>query len=69
VVNLVNYLVNYYYLFIGFFYGCTWTSIWASNKTPESFSRVCAGGPGLCAFSQEVWSLAIIALNKHYIIL
>jgi hypothetical protein len=28
-----------------------------------------AGGPGLCAFTQEVWSLAIIALNKHYIIL
>ncbi len=48
---------------------CTWTSIWASNKTPESFSRVCRWSLDFVPFSQEVWSLAIIAPNKHYIIL
>jgi len=63
------YICLFIYLLFCFFYGCTWTSIWASNKTPESFSRVLQVGPGLCAFSQEVWSLAIIAPNKqtlHY---
>lgn len=66
-VNLVNYYYNLF-IFLASFMVAHGLLFGPAIKHLKA-SQGCAGGPGLCAFSSGGLEPAIIALNKHYIIL